>query len=128
MLLFTHLLKHTIFTKIMQHFSMIIIGTSNRIYSQSADSTDDVKHYPHAAKDVDTALVKMANAKLTPKVKKKVFLPCLHVDLKAQMDLLTGLFELFVQLGLEGKRIVEKIKSTVKVTPSSCLIYLMHIF
>jgi hypothetical protein len=52
----------------MQHFSLIIIGTSNRIYSQDSTDSGDAKHYPHAAKDVDTALGRMANANLTPKV------------------------------------------------------------
>lgn len=47
---------------------MIIIGTSNRIYSQDQTDVADPKHYPHASKDVDAALVRMANANLTPKV------------------------------------------------------------
>lgn len=87
----------------MKLFTQITIGTSNRIYSH--ESTNEDSHtvgsqLAHVAKDVDTALGRMANSATQP---------------EAKMELLVGLLELFVQLGLEGKRIVEKIKSTVKV-------------
>ena len=74
-------------------------GTSNRIYTHgsSAESTSatDGKRFAHVAKDVDTALGRMSNEVTNESDK---------------MELLIGLLELFVQLGLEvddAKRFVQ---------------------
>lgn len=89
----------------MKLFTRVTIGTSNRIYTHGSNvedtSSSDGKRFAHVAKDVDMALAQMAT----------------HVtNAEDKKELLVGLLELFVQLGLEGKRIMEKIKSAMKVS------------
>ncbi|KAI6188459.1 1-phosphatidylinositol 4-kinase [Aphelenchoides besseyi] len=94
----------TIFPDIMKLFTRVTIATSNRIYTQGGTAEDPLsegKRFAHVAKDVDNALNRMAISAQTTENK---------------MELLISLLELFVQLGLEGKRIVERIKSTVKMS------------
>ncbi|GMT18880.1 hypothetical protein PFISCL1PPCAC_10177 [Pristionchus fissidentatus] len=87
---------------VMKLFSRITVESSNCIYS--ADSRKDGKEqrFAHVSLAVDSALGRMAES---------------IEDEKAKMDLLVRLLELFVQLGLEGKRLGEKLnKSTVKMS------------
>ncbi|KAI6240099.1 1-phosphatidylinositol 4-kinase [Aphelenchoides fujianensis] len=96
--------SRTIFPDIMKLFTRVTIATSNRIYTQGGTAEDPLsegKRFAHVAKDVDNALNRMANSAQTP---------------ESKMELLISLLELFVQLGLGGKRIVERIKSTVKMS------------
>ncbi|CAI5445845.1 unnamed protein product [Caenorhabditis angaria] len=82
-------------------FTQICIESSNRVYSQDATDSHD-QRYTHVSLAVDVALSRMAE-----KVKNE----------EDKMTLLVRLLELFVQLGIEGRRVGEKVsKSTVKLT------------
>ncbi|KAF8358748.1 hypothetical protein PRIPAC_93743, partial [Pristionchus pacificus] len=87
---------------VMKLFSRITIESSNCIYSTDSRSDGKEQRYAHVSLAVDSALGRMAET---------------IEDEKAKMDLLVRLLELFVQLGLEGKRLGEKLnKSTVKMS------------
>lgn len=87
----------------MKLFTRITVESSNRIYSPEPDETD--QRYAHVSLAVDNALARMATSVESDEDK---------------TTLLQRLLELFVQLGLEGKRVREKItKSTVKASAGS---------
>ncbi|CAD6198558.1 unnamed protein product [Caenorhabditis auriculariae] len=89
---------------VMKLFTQICIESSNRVYSQ--DTTDNhEQRYTHVSLAVDMALSKMAEG--------------VQED-EDKQALLVRLLELFVQLGIEGRRVGEKVsKSTVKMSTSA---------
>ncbi|KZC07783.1 Phosphatidylinositol 4-kinase alpha [Dufourea novaeangliae] len=88
-----------IYEGIMQMFSMSL-GSSTATYA----SNDDRKQYSHVAKAVTNALANIA-ANLQGET---------ELD-----DLLLHLLELFVQLGLEGKRASDKVPNNVTATKAA---------
>ncbi|KHN71099.1 Phosphatidylinositol 4-kinase alpha [Toxocara canis] len=81
-------------------FTKITVESSNRAYSSDASSGSEHR-FAHVSLAVDTALARMAEN---------------VVDEEDKMTLLHRLLELFVQLGLEGKKAGERIaKAIVKV-------------
>ncbi|KAK0421370.1 hypothetical protein QR680_015203 [Steinernema hermaphroditum] len=89
-----------IFDGLMKMFTTITVESSSRIYTSETGEPD--KRYSHVSLAVDTALARMA-AQVD--------------DESAKMTLLCRLVELFVQLGLEGKRVGEKIsKAPLKMS------------
>uniref|UniRef100_A0AC34RIU1 1-phosphatidylinositol 4-kinase n=1 Tax=Panagrolaimus sp. JU765 TaxID=591449 RepID=A0AC34RIU1_9BILA len=88
---------------VMKLFVQIIVETSNRVYTPDPDTIDH--RYGHVSLTVDNALTRLAQSVSTT---------------EDQMNLLVRLLELFVQLGVEGKRVGEKItKSVIKVSTSA---------
>uniref|UniRef100_A0A8R1DKX0 1-phosphatidylinositol 4-kinase n=1 Tax=Caenorhabditis japonica TaxID=281687 RepID=A0A8R1DKX0_CAEJA len=94
----------TIYENVWKLFTQICIESSNRVYSQGNSDSHDQK-YTHVSLAVDMALSRMA------------------VGVQGEddkMTLLVRLLELFVQLGIEGRRVGEKVsKSTVKMSTSA---------
>ncbi|VDO53234.1 unnamed protein product [Haemonchus placei] len=89
----------SIYDGVMKLFTQISIESSNRVYSQEPVSAGEHR-YAHVSLSVDTALGRMADG---------------VAEGEDQQALLVRLLELFVQLGIEGRRIGEKVsKSTVK--------------
>ncbi|EYC21934.1 hypothetical protein Y032_0018g3619 [Ancylostoma ceylanicum] len=86
---------------VMKLFTQISIESSNRVYSQEPVAAAEHR-YAHVSLAVDTALGRMADG---------------VAEGEDQHALLVRLLELFVQLGIEGRRVGEKVsKSTVKLT------------
>ncbi|KAK6054493.1 hypothetical protein COOONC_08001, partial [Cooperia oncophora] len=91
----------SIYDGVMKLFTQISIESSNRVYSQEPVSVGEHR-YAHVSLSVDTALGRMADG---------------VAEGEDQLALLVRLLELFVQLGIEGRRVGEKVsKSTVKLT------------
>ncbi|KAI1713438.1 phosphatidylinositol 3- and 4-kinase domain-containing protein [Ditylenchus destructor] len=89
----------TIHDGIMKLFTRITIESSNRIYSPEPDNAEH--KFSHVSLAVDNALARMA----------------ISIEgVENRMSFLIRLLELFVQLGVEGKRIGEKTKFTVKMS------------
>ncbi|CAI4230573.1 unnamed protein product [Auanema sp. JU1783] len=94
----------TIHDGVMKLFTQIAIESSNRVYSQDHNSHTDHR-YTHVSLAVDQALAIMAEG---------------VSEEDDKQSLLVRLLELFVQLGIEGRRIGEKVsKSTVKMSTSA---------
>uniref|UniRef100_F1KPV3 1-phosphatidylinositol 4-kinase n=1 Tax=Ascaris suum TaxID=6253 RepID=F1KPV3_ASCSU len=82
-------------------FTKITVESSNRAYSSDASSGSEHR-FAHVSLAVDTALARMAES---------------VQDEEEKMTLLYRLLELFVQLGLEGKKAGERIaKAVVKMS------------
>ncbi|TKR67531.1 hypothetical protein L596_023672 [Steinernema carpocapsae] len=91
-----------IFDGLMNLFTTVTIESSSRIYTPESGTGETDKRYSHVSLAVDTALARMA-AQVD--------------DENGKMTLLCRLVELFVQLGLEGKRVGEKIsKAPLKMS------------
>ncbi|CAP24439.2 Protein CBG03566 [Caenorhabditis briggsae] len=97
-------LGRSIYENVWKLFTQICIESSNRVYSQGNNDSND-QRYTHVSLAVDMAMSRMA------------------VSVKNEddkMTLLVRLLELFVQLGIEGRRVGEKVsKSTVKMSTSA---------
>ncbi|XGW14011.1 hypothetical protein V3C99_000358 [Haemonchus contortus] len=94
----------SIYDGVMKLFTQISIESSNRVYSQEPVSAGEHR-YAHVSLSVDTALGRMADG---------------VAEGEDQQALLVRLLELFVQLGIEGRRVGEKVsKSTVKMSTSA---------
>ncbi|CAJ0959757.1 unnamed protein product, partial [Mesorhabditis belari] len=88
---------------IMKLFGQVTIESSNRVYNDKSEGLD--QRYSRVSLAVDNALMRMAET---------------IEDDDDKQALLIRLLELFVQLGLEGKRVGEKVsKSTVKASTSA---------
>uniref|UniRef100_A0A914Y3R6 1-phosphatidylinositol 4-kinase n=1 Tax=Panagrolaimus superbus TaxID=310955 RepID=A0A914Y3R6_9BILA len=93
----------SIYDSVMKLFVQITVESSSRIYTSDPNTVDH--RYGHVSLAVDTALGKLATTSGSD---------------EEQMTLLGRLLELFVQLGVEGKRVGDKIsKSTVKMSTSA---------
>uniref|UniRef100_A0A158P6J4 1-phosphatidylinositol 4-kinase n=1 Tax=Angiostrongylus cantonensis TaxID=6313 RepID=A0A158P6J4_ANGCA len=89
---------------VMNLFTQISIESGNRVYSQESSPATDHR-YAHVSLAVDKALGRMADG---------------VSEGDDQQALLVRLLELFVQLGIEGRRVGEKVsKSTVKMSTSA---------
>ncbi|VDM61613.1 unnamed protein product [Angiostrongylus costaricensis] len=89
---------------VMNLFTQISIESGNRVYSQEPSATTDHR-YAHVSLAVDKALGRMTDG---------------VSEGDDQQALLVRLLELFVQLGIEGRRVGEKVsKSTVKMSTSA---------
>nr|CAD2200678.1 unnamed protein product [Meloidogyne enterolobii] len=85
-----------IYDKIMKLFTLVTIESSSRVYSTDPTSS----RFSHVTLSVDNALARIA---------------CSIESEEQKMTFLINLLELFIQLGLEGERIGEKMhKFTVK--------------
>lgn len=94
----------SIYENVWKLFTQICIESSNRVYSQGNNDSND-QRYTHVSLAVDMAMSRMAAG-----VKNE----------DDKMTLLVRLLELFVQLGIEGRRVGEKVsKSTVKMSTSA---------
>uniref|UniRef100_A0A1I7TW40 1-phosphatidylinositol 4-kinase n=1 Tax=Caenorhabditis tropicalis TaxID=1561998 RepID=A0A1I7TW40_9PELO len=94
----------SIYENVWKLFTQICIESSNRVYSQGNSETND-QRYTHVSLAVDMAMSRMATGVRNEEDK---------------MTLLVRLLELFVQLGIEGRRVGEKVsKSTVKMSTSA---------
>ncbi|CAL2037779.1 unnamed protein product [Caenorhabditis brenneri] len=93
-----------IYENVWKLFTQICIESSNRVYSQGNSESND-QRYTHVSLAVDVAMSRMADG-----VKNE----------DDKQTLLIRLLELFVQLGIEGRRVGEKVsKSTVKMSTSA---------
>ncbi|KAK6746150.1 hypothetical protein RB195_012331 [Necator americanus] len=89
---------------VMKLFTQISIESSNRVYSQEPVAATEHR-YAHVSLAVDQALGRIADG---------------IAEGDDQLSLLVRLLELFVQLGIEGRRVGEKVsKSTVKMSTSA---------
>ncbi|CAI2348814.1 unnamed protein product [Caenorhabditis sp. 36 PRJEB53466] len=96
--------SRTIYENVWKLFTQICIESSNRVYSQGNSDSHD-QRYTHVSLAVDVAMSRMAEGVRNEEDK---------------MTLLVRLLELFVQLGIEGRRVGEKVsKSTVKMSTSA---------
>ncbi|CAO2398546.1 PhosphoInositide Four Kinase (PI-4 Kinase) [Caenorhabditis elegans] len=94
----------SIYENVWKLFTQICIESSNRVYSQGNNESND-QRYTHVSLAVDVAMSRMAAGVANEDDK---------------MTLLVRLLELFVQLGIEGRRVGEKVsKSTVKMSTSA---------
>uniref|UniRef100_A0A1I7XCJ4 HEAT repeat-containing protein 1 n=1 Tax=Heterorhabditis bacteriophora TaxID=37862 RepID=A0A1I7XCJ4_HETBA len=97
----SHLDLRSINDGVMKLFTQISIESSNRVYSQEPTNATDHR-FAHVSLSVDTALGRMAEG---------------VEEEDDKQALLVRLLELFVQLGIEGRRVGKKMsKSTVKLT------------
>jgi len=91
------LLQQHVYEEVMKMFTMFTVEASSTAYSQVVDE----RKYRHISGAVMNALANVA----------------LNLEGETLMnDLLVRLLELFVQLGLEGKRAAEKSPATIKVS------------
>jgi len=91
-----NLFQSHVYEEVMKMFTMFTIEASSSAYSQAPDE----RKYRHISGAVMNALANIA----------------LNLEGETLMnDLLVRLLELFVQLGLEGKRAAEKSPATMKV-------------
>lgn len=94
----------SIYENVWKLFTQICIESSNRVYSQGNGEPNE-QRYTHVSLAVDMAMSRMAAG-----VKNE----------DDKQTLLIRLLELFVQLGIEGRRVGEKVsKSTVKMSTSA---------
>lgn len=97
----------SIYENVWKLFTQICIESSNRVYSQGNNDSNDQRFTAsrHVSLAVDMAMSRMAVG---------------VVNEDDKMTLLVRLLELFVQLGIEGRRVGEKVsKSTVKMSTSA---------
>ena len=109
----------SIYDGVMKLFVQVTVESSNKVYTSDPETIDHryalvvlqmsiyLKFliFRHVSLAVDNALAKLASTASTE---------------EDQMNLLTRLLELFVQLGVEGKRVGEKMaKSIIKVSTSA---------
>uniref|UniRef100_A0A7E4V1C1 1-phosphatidylinositol 4-kinase n=1 Tax=Panagrellus redivivus TaxID=6233 RepID=A0A7E4V1C1_PANRE len=89
-----------IYDSVMKLFVQVTVESSNKVYTSDPDTVDH--RYAHVSLAVDSALARLSQVAAND---------------EDRMTLLIRLLELFVQLGVEGKRIGEKTsKATIKVS------------